>query len=87
MKAACAQQILSLDAVVIEVYFIYLLFSVVDNLLTAARDVNMAMLRVWGGGVYESDHFYEKCDELGILIWQDFLFACSMYPTDTEFIR
>ncbi|XP_021186388.3 beta-mannosidase [Helicoverpa armigera] len=60
--------------------------NVVDNLLKAARDVNMAMLRVWGGGVYESDYFYDKCDEFGILIWQDFLFACSMYPTDNYFI-
>uniref|UniRef100_A0A2A4JXF5 beta-mannosidase n=1 Tax=Heliothis virescens TaxID=7102 RepID=A0A2A4JXF5_HELVI len=60
--------------------------DVVDNLLEAARDVNMAMIRVWGGGVYESDYFYDKCDQLGILIWQDFLFACSMYPTDTDFI-
>ncbi|XP_014371911.2 beta-mannosidase [Papilio machaon] len=58
----------------------------VDELLTAARDTHMAMLRVWGGGVYESDYFYERCDQLGILIWQDFLFACSMYPADPEFL-
>lgn len=47
----------------------------------------MAMLRVWGGGVYESDYFYSRCDELGILIWQDFMFACSMYPTDPEYLE
>lgn len=47
----------------------------------------MAMIRVWGGGIYEPDYFYQRCDELGILIWQDFLFACSMYPVDAEFIR
>ncbi|XP_068619181.1 beta-mannosidase [Battus philenor] len=58
----------------------------VDGLLTAAQDTHMAMLRVWGGGVYESDYFYERCDELGILIWQDFLFACAMYPVDPEFL-
>ncbi|XP_013184621.2 beta-mannosidase-like [Amyelois transitella] len=60
--------------------------SLVDGLLTAARDAHMAMLRVWGGGIYESDYFYQKCDELGILIWQDFLFACSMYPAYPEFL-
>lgn len=60
--------------------------DIVDHLLTSARDAHMSMLRVWGGGVYESDYFYEKCDELGILIWQDFMFACSMYPVDTDFI-
>ncbi|KAH9639264.1 hypothetical protein HF086_014128 [Spodoptera exigua] len=60
--------------------------EVVDNLLKSAQDAHMAMLRVWGGGVYESDYFYEKCDQLGILVWQDFLFACAMYPTDSDFI-
>ncbi|CAH0728508.1 unnamed protein product, partial [Brenthis ino] len=59
----------------------------IDNLLNAARDAHMTMLRVWGGGIYESDYFYRRCDELGILIWQDFLFACSMYPADPEFIQ
>jgi len=52
---------------------------------TAARS-NMNMLRVWGGGVYESDLFYELCDKYGILVWQDFMFACSMYPGDRAFL-
>jgi beta-mannosidase len=50
--------------------------------LGRARDMNMNMLRVWGGGLYESDDFYELCDELGVLVWQDFPFACSYSPDD-----
>ncbi|KAJ8985911.1 hypothetical protein NQ317_010668 [Molorchus minor] len=46
----------------------------------------MNMLRVWGGGVYESDYFYDLADELGILIWQDFMFACSLYPSNENFL-
>lgn len=55
-------------------------------LIKSAADANMNMLRVWGGGIYESDEFYELCDEMGILLWQDFMFACSMYPGHQEFL-
>ncbi|MFN2247349.1 MAG: beta-mannosidase [Candidatus Promineifilaceae bacterium] len=50
-------------------------------LLADAAAANMNMLRVWGGGIYEQDIFYEICDQLGICIWQDFMFACAAYPT------
>lgn len=59
----------------------------VKFLLYAARDANMNMLRVWGGGVYESDYFYQLADELGILIWHDMMFACSMYPANEAFLN
>ncbi|MGI4789799.1 MAG: beta-mannosidase [Janthinobacterium lividum] len=53
--------------------------------ITQARDAGFNMLRVWGGGFYESDEFYELCDELGILVWQDFPYACSYYPDTGEY--
>lgn len=50
--------------------------------LSQAAAANVNLLRVWGGGIYESDTFYELCDRMGILVWQDFLFACAGYPED-----
>ncbi|MCR4440033.1 MAG: hypothetical protein QHJ34_11405 [bacterium] len=57
------------------------------HLLTSCRDVGMNMLRVWGGGVYEDETFYRLCDELGLMVWQDFMFSCSQYPGDAAFLE
>lgn len=54
--------------------------------IVTAVESNMNMLRVWGGGIYEDDDFYSLCDEYGVLVWQDFMFACSMYPGDDAFL-
>jgi beta-mannosidase len=57
------------------------------DLIQSSADANMNMLRVWGGGFYEDDIFYDLCDELGICIWQDFMFACATYPAfDSSFM-
>ena len=56
------------------------------DLLDSARQAHINMLRVWGGGLYEDDQFYELCDEMGILIWQDFMFACGVYPGDKAYL-
>lgn len=50
--------------------------------LSQAKKANINLIRVWGGGIYESDDFYELCDELGLLVWQDFLFACAAYSEE-----
>ncbi len=56
----------------------------IDMLLNEAINANFNMLRVWGGGIYERAYFYDRCDERGILLWQDFMFACSSYPDDRD---
>ncbi|MBY0245326.1 MAG: glycoside hydrolase family 2 protein [Sphingobacteriaceae bacterium] len=69
--------------------------SLIDNqetqqlrpLFNAMQESNYNMIRVWGGGTYGSDAFYDLADEKGIMVWQDFMFACTMYPSDAEFLE
>ncbi|ACV12606.1 glycoside hydrolase family 2 sugar binding [Halorhabdus utahensis DSM 12940] len=57
-----------------------------EHLIESAAAANMTMLRVWGGGYYENDALYELCDEQGLLVWQDFMFSCALYPADDAFL-
>jgi beta-mannosidase len=61
--------------------------SIHQQIIQTAVDANMNMIRIWGGGIYENETFYEECDKNGILVWQDFMFACAMYPGDEDFLK
>ncbi|MGO4436145.1 beta-mannosidase [Rhizobium sp. RAF56] len=60
--------------------------ALTEDLLQSAADANMNMIRVWGGGFYEHDWFYDSCDRLGLMVWQDFMFACNLYPSTGDFL-
>ena len=55
--------------------------------VSAAVEANMNCLRLWGGGIYEHEEFYNLCDELGLMVWHDFMFACALYPADDDFVE
>ncbi|MBL9031717.1 MAG: glycoside hydrolase family 2 protein [Phycisphaerae bacterium] len=59
--------------------------AVIRQRVRQAADAGLNTLRVWGGGLYESDDFFDACDELGVLVWQDFAFACAMYPEEPPY--
>ena len=61
--------------------------DLVRRAVETARRGEMTMLRVWGGGAYEQDEFYDACDELGLLVWQDFMFACFDYPSEERALQ
>jgi beta-mannosidase len=56
--------------------------STYEHTITDAVDAGMNLIRVWGGGIYETEHFYDVCDELGVMVWQDFLLACATYSEE-----
>jgi len=58
-----------------------------EKLIGMAKEANFNMLRIWGGGIYEAPYFYELCARNGIMVWQDFMFACAYYPNDPEFLQ
>jgi beta-mannosidase len=59
--------------------------EMLEHLFQSTADAHMNMLRVWGGGLYEEERFYDLCDRYGILVWQDFTFACGIYPADDDY--
>jgi beta-mannosidase len=59
----------------------------IPEFINMVRETNCNMVRIWGGGVYEHDLFYDLCDEYGIMVMQDFMYACAIYPQDDEFLK
>lgn len=55
--------------------------------LTSAKEANFNMIRIWGGGIYEHDYFFDLCDSLGLMVWMDFNFSCALYPSDPEMLE
>ena len=61
--------------------------EVLYDLLGSYKESHFNTLRNWGGGIYQQDAFYEIADELGLLVWEEFMFACALYPNDTAFFQ
>nr|MCU0395437.1 hypothetical protein [Chitinophagaceae bacterium] len=68
-----------------DVFLPRLQYADYERIIKQAKEANMNMLRIWGGGVYEHEAFYELCDKYGIMVWQDFMFAGAMVPDDEAF--
>ncbi|CAK0764706.1 hypothetical protein CVIRNUC_003185 [Coccomyxa viridis] len=74
------------NAVPVDIFHSKSTVSAVKGLVSAAIDANMNMIRVWGGGMYYRDEFYDACDQAGLLVWQEAMFACSLYPANKAFL-
>lgn len=62
-------------------------YELYNNLISDAVSANMNTIRLWGGGYFQHDYFYDICDEKGLLIWHDLMFACAQYPTTDSFLK
>ena len=91
----CLTQILSVsvragsagaNAVPVDIFHSRATPTALRAMVATAVAANMNMLRVWGGGMYYPDAFYEACDAAGVLVWQEAMFACSLYPADSGFL-
>lgn len=74
------------NAVPVDIFHSRMTPAAVRRLVADAAAANMNMLRVWGGGLYYRDEFYDACDAVGLMVWQEAMFACSLYPANQEFL-
>lgn len=74
------------NAIPVDIFHSKSTAAAMRQLVDTAVDANMNMIRIWGGGMYYRDDFYDYCDRAGMLVWQEAMFACSLYPADTDFL-
>ena len=75
------------NAVPVDIFHSRMTPAAVRELVASAADANMNMIRVWGGGLYYRDEFYDACDAAGLMVWQEAMFACSLYPANAAFLE
>ena len=74
------------NAIPVDIFHSKSTAAAMRQLVDTAVDANMNMIRIWGGGMYYRDDFYDYCDRAGMLVWQEAMFACSLYPADADFL-
>jgi beta-galactosidase/beta-glucuronidase len=83
----CAALRAGANAVPVDIFHSRMTPEAVRELVASAADANMNMIRVWGGGLYYRDEFYDACDAAGLMVWQEAMFACSLYPANQAFLE